>query len=58
MEGHRRKPRRCTAVVHGEVYGAQGRRRKIKDENKGKAGAKKQGERGGVLRYSRGLGKK
>ena len=47
MEGYRRKPRRDT--VHREVCGVQDTSKR-KDRNKGKASAKKQGERGGTLR--------
>ena len=47
MEGCRRKPRKDT--VHRKVCGVQDRSKR-KDINKGKASAKKQGERGGTLR--------
>ena len=52
MEEYRRKPRRD--AVHRVVCGVQDRS-KIKDRNKGKASAKKQGERGGTLRDVRGV---
>ena len=51
MEGYRRKPRRDN--VHREDCGVQDRS-KIKDRNKGKAKAKKQGERAGTPRDIRG----
>ena len=48
MEGHRRKPRRDD--VRREVRETQDRRSRRKDRNKGKAGARKQGEIGETLR--------
>ena len=50
MEGYRRKPRRDTAHVRVWGYKTEAKR---KDRNEGQASAKKQGERGGTLRYIR-----
>ena len=52
MEGYRRKPSGDT--VHRYVCGIQDSSKR-KDRNKGKAGAMKQGERGGTLRDLRGV---
>ena len=52
MEGYRRKPRRHT--VHRKFCGVQDRSKR-KDRSKGKASAKKQGERGGTLTDLRGV---
>ena len=51
MEGYKRKLGRDT--VHREVCGVQDRRKR-KCSNKGKASAKKYGERGGTLGDLRG----
>ena len=55
MQGYRRKPSGDT--VHIYVCGVQDSSKR-KDRNKGKAGAMKQGERGGTLRDLRGVKKR